>query len=430
MGINPQSGSSKMKIDSIFIFLFLIIFPFGQIIRIGILQPIDFIVGLAAVYTIVKKLETPQVFKYLGLFIIFALFSWLFSIFIFRQIEVLYGLLYMFRLTAYYFFGIYVWNFAKQNMKLPRPYGRGIFSQASSGAESLRSETLRSDSRAYALGVSRSVIKNKKLLISSLLGVSVISALFGWIQFFMVPDIKALFIYGWDMHLFRLVGTFLDPTFLGLIIVFGLLLSIYRYIDSWSWRNASITIFLLISLAFTYSRASYLAFIAGVLTIIYFKKKYKKLIFLVVGLATVTLLLPTAKNHSIELFRTFSAFARIDNYKTTLQIFSKSPVFGIGYNNMCIAYQKYIGVQDFASHACSGSDSSLLLVLTTMGVTGFIVFVSSITKTVISSKHDSYSIILSSCFVALLIHSLFSNSMFYSWIMGYFAILLSVSLKE
>lgn len=376
------------KMDYIFLFLYLILFPFGQIIRIGILQPIDFIVGLAAVYTIVKKLETPQVFKYFGSFIIFALFSWLFSIFIFRQIEVLYGLLYLFRLIAYYFFGIYVWNFVKQN------------------------------------------IKNKRLLISSLLGISVISALFGWIQFFMVPDIKALFIYGWDMHLFRLVGTFLDPTFLGLIIVFGLLLSIHRCIDSLSWRNVSITIFLLISLAFTYSRASYLAFVAGVLTIIYFKKKYKKLILLVVGLAAVILLLPTAKNHSIELFRTFSAFARIDNYKTTLQIFSKSPVFGIGYNNMCIAYQKYIGVQDFASHACSGSDSSLLLVLTTTGITGFIIFVYAIYNIGVYLKRDSRFQILTSCYVALLIHSLFSNSMFYPWIMGYLIILLAVSLKE
>ena len=431
-----------MKIDSLFIFLFLILFPFGQIIRIGILQPIDFIVGLAAVYTIVKKLETPSAMitpsaiKYFGSFVIFASFTWFFSIFIFRQIEVLYGLLYLLRLIAYYFFGIYVWNFVRQSTK------------------------------------------NRKLLTNSLLGVSIVSALFGWIQFFMVPDIKALFIYGWDMHLFRLVGTFLDPTFLGLIIVFGLVLSIYRYIDSWSWRNASITIFLLISLAFTYSRASYLAFVVGVLTIIYFRKKYealqpngrsifsqassgaeslpcrqaglrsetssltaglrpgvfakgdKKLILLIVGLMVLVLLLPTAKNHSIELFRTFSAVARVDNYRTTLQIFFKSPVFGVGFNNICIAYQKYIGVQSFTSHACSGSDSSLLLLLTTTGITGFIVFAFSIIKISNSLRKNTNFLLLSSSFLAMLVHSLFSNSLFYPWIMGYLVILLAASLKE
>ena len=51
-------------------------------------------------------------------------------------------------------------------MKLPRPYGRGIFSQASSGAKSLRSETLRSDPRAYALDASRSGISQTTIIFS------------------------------------------------------------------------------------------------------------------------------------------------------------------------------------------------------------------------------------------------------------------------
>jgi O-antigen ligase len=377
-----------MKLKNIFIFLFLAVFPFGQIVRIGIIQPIDLIVGLAAFYTIVKKLKAPISMKYFGLFVLFASFSWIYSFFIFHQFELMYGLLYLFRLAGYYFFGIYVWNFIGKSQM------------------------------------------NKKLLVTSLIGVSTVSAIFGWIQYFTFPDLKDLFIYGWDMHLFRIFGTFLDPTFLSLIIVFGLLLSIHLWIDKWNWKYFFITVFLLISLAFTYSRAGYLAFAAGIVVIIYFKRRFKNLMFLIGGLAILALLLPTSKNNSIELFRTFSAVARIDNYKTTLQIFSKSPIFGVGYNNMCIAYQKYIGVQPFSSHACSGSDSSLLLVLTTTGITGFIVFVLSIGKIIKSLQNNSYFIILSSSFFALLVHSLFSNSMFYSWIMGYFIILLATASKE
>jgi O-antigen ligase len=377
-----------MKLKNIFIFLFLAVFPFGQIVRIGIIQPIDLIVGLAAFYTIVKKLKAPISIKYFGLFVLFASFSWIYSFFIFHQFELMYGLLYLFRLAGYYFFGIYVWNFIGKSQM------------------------------------------NKKLLVTSLIGVSTVSAIFGWIQYFTFPDLKDLFIYGWDMHLFRIFGTFLDPTFLSLIIVFGLLLSIHLWIDKWNWKYFFITVFLLISLAFTYSRAGYLAFAAGIVVIIYFKRRFKNLMFLIGGLAILALLLPTSKNNSIELFRTFSAVARIDNYKTTLQIFSKSPIFGVGYNNMCIAYQKYIGVQPFSSHACSGSDSSLLLVLATTGITGFIVFVLSIGKIIKSLQNNSYFIILSSSFFALLVHSLFSNSMFYSWIMGYFIILLATASKE
>jgi O-antigen ligase len=380
--------TKRLNWQNIFIFLFLVIFPFGQIIRIGILQPIDFIVGLAAVYTILKKLETPRVIKYFGLFVLFASLTWIFSIFIFRQIDVLYGLLYLFRLVAYYFFGIYVWNFVKK------------------------------------------VANSKMLLMDSLLVVSIISSIFGWVQFFTFPDIKNLFRFGWDIHLFRLVGTFLDPTFLGLIIVFGLLISITRMVEAKNKKYLGIILFLLLSLAFTYSRGSYLALFAGLIVIALYNKILKKVFFFILIFMILLFTLPTSRNHSIELFRSFSAVARIEDYKTTLQIFSKSPVFGIGYNNMCIAYQKYIGVQPFSSHHCSGSDSSLLLVLATTGIAGFMIFIYSIYNIGVSLKRDFRFQILMSSFTALVVHSLFSNSLFYPWIIGYLIILLALAIRE
>jgi O-antigen ligase len=367
----------------ILIFLFLVIFPFGQILRIGILSPIDVVVGMSAVYSIIKKQELPDFFKYLRPFLLIAGASWIFSVFLFQQITVLYGLLYLFRLAAYFYFGVYVWNFIKKKAG------------------------------------------NKKLLLDSLLSLSLVSALLGWIQFFTFPDIKPFFVWGWDMHFLRIVGTFLDPTFLGLIIVFGLILSIYRYIDSKNWKDIVFTLFLLISLAFTYSRASYLAFIGALLVIIFLNKKLKKLLVLAAALILIAFILPTAKNHSIELFRTFSAVAKVENYQSTLKIFSKSPVFGVGYNNMCLANRKFIGFQDFSSHACSGSDSSLLFILATTGVVGLMIFVFSIWKVFKSLPRNRNLLILGVSFLALIIHSLFSNSMFYPWIMGWMIILLA-----
>ena len=375
---------NKINLDNIFVFFFLVLFPFGQIIRIGIIQPVDVIVGLAALWAIVRRFEIPDFVKSFYPFLVLASFSWILSIFIFHQMGVLYGLLYLIRLFAYLYFGIYIWNFVKTKTN------------------------------------------NKKLLLDSLLVVSIVSALFGWIQFFTFPDLKPFFVWNWDMHLFRLVGTFLDPTFLGLIIVFGLIISIYRLVDKFNWKYLLITAFLLISLAFTYSRASYLAFITAIFVIIFLNKKLKKLLFLAIGLIVIAFLLPTSRNHSIELFRTFSAIARIENYQTTLKIFSKSPVFGVGYDNMCIAYQKYVGPQSFASHACSGSDSSLLFILTTTGIIGFMAFVFFVFRIRSSVLHSTYYILLCVSFVALLVHSLFSNSMFYPWIMGWMVILLAI----
>jgi hypothetical protein len=312
--------------------------------------------------------------------------AWVFSLLIFRQVEVLYGVLYLLRLSAYFYFLIYIWNFARKG------------------------------------------IKNKNLLINSLLAVSVASALFGWIQFVWIPSIKPFFTWGWDEHLFRLVGTFLDPTYLGLIVVFGLIIAMNLFIETKAKGYLFLTMFLLGSLAFTYSRASYLAFLVGVAFIGIYKKKVRIIAFSILALLMLVLLLPTSANHVLRFTRSFSAVARIENYKTTFQIFSKSPAIGVGYDNLCLAYQKYVGLQSFSSHSCSGSDSSLLFVLATTGVVGFIVFTFALVKISGFLTPGLGSRVLIPTFVALLIHSLFSNSMFYSWIMGWMVILLGAGL--
>lgn len=379
--------TKRLNFGNVFIFLFLALFPLGQIIRIGIVQPIDIIIGLAALTAIIKNYKRPDVFKHFNNFLIIAGFTFIISIFIFQIKQVYYGLFYLIRLGAYFYFLIYVLNFINQKST------------------------------------------NRKLLLNSLLGVSAVSAIFGWIQFFMIPDIKPFFTWGWDEHLFRLVGTFLDPTFLGLIIVFGLIITIHQYMIIKDRNYLFITLFLLISLAFTYSRASYLAFIAGVGYLLYSGKKFVYILYSILILVGLIFILPTSKNHSIAFFRLFSAISRVENYKEALTVYKTSPLFGVGLNNMCLARNKYIGFESFSSHACSGSDSSLLLILATTGVVGLMSFITLIIKIGRSLQHNSYFLILISSFVSLLVHSLFSNSLFYPWIMGYIVILLSLSLR-
>jgi O-antigen ligase len=397
-GIFIQTFRRKPRVFSawLFIFLFLALFPLGQIIRIGILHPIDVVVGLGALWAILYRFKKPKMFNQLRAFLLFAAFSWIFSVSLFPQTEVLYGLLYLVRLFAYFYFFVYVWNFLRKKQT------------------------------------------NSDLLVNSLLGISVFSALFGWIQFFMIPDLKPFFTWGWDEHLFRLAGTFLDPTFLGLIIVFGLLISINRLIDTKRKDFFALSIFLIISLAFTYSRAGYLAFFAGLAVVAYCRSLFSKFIFLLIGFMLLILLLPTSQNNVLKFSRSFSALARIENYNETFQIFKTSPVFGVGYNNICLAKGKSLGIPDFNSHACSGSDSSILFILTTTGVAGLIVFVYSfylilerITVRILSQNRNKQStgVVFIACVAAILTHSLFSHSLFYPWVLGYFIILLAVVLR-
>lgn len=383
----------KIKLESLFLFLFLVIFPFGQITRMSFdllslnipLLPLDIIAGLAALYSLFFQRKKSSITKYLSFFFFVCLFSFVLSVFYFGK-EVVYGLFYLIRLFSYFMFFNYVWNFIKENKA------------------------------------------NKNLMMSSLLGVSVVSAVFGWIQYLAVPDLRPLFYLNWDDILYRLTGTFLDPTYLGLILVFGLMISVNRLIEKRSAPNILITVFLLTTLAFTYSRASYLALLVGLGTLALLKKKIKKVLLVGVFLLALLPFLPTSKSPINVLTRTFTINARFTNYKETLQIFSKHPLLGVGYNNLCIARNIYLYETPFSSHACSGSDSSLLFILAATGVVGMMVFVGVVLR--IGKILGSATPIIFASITALFVHSFFSNSLFYPWIMGYMGILLATGIKE
>lgn len=386
---------SEVSLDNVFIFLFLAIFPFGQIVRLSFdfvgytvpLHPLDVVVGLGAMYSLLFQRQKPKIFLYFRYFVAVVIFSYILSISVFGK-DALYGLFYLLRRIAYFWFLSYVWNFA------------------------------------------RKLQGTRKILVDSLLAVSIASAVFGWVQFFLVPDIRPFFVYNWDMHLYRLVGTFLDPSFLGLIIVFGLIISLYRYISGREKKYVLLSVFLILSLAFTYSRASFLAFAVGVFTLALLHKKYRKIVVWILGLVFIASLLPTARNQSIRLDRTFSIFSRVANYGQTLTIFKKHPVFGVGYNNLCVARNKYIGIEDFSSHACSGSDSSLLFILATTGAVGLMIFLGCVYWVFKQyGKSEEFRFIIP-IVAALFVHSMFSNSIFFPWVMGYMAVLLGASLKE
>lgn len=357
--------------EQIILFAFLIFFPFGQIIKIGQINPIDIVVCLGAITAIIKRYQYPKYFKD---FLIAALFGYLLSIFIFKDSQVFVGLLYLVRLTAYFYFFIFACHF-----------------------------------------------KNRRLLLNSLLVISFFSALFGWVQYFLYPDLTSLKYLGWDDHLYRLVGTFLDPGFTSLIIVFGGILSFVK-------KKYLLLGFFTVTLAFTYSRAGYLALVVSLFLASLIFKKFKAFVITLAFFLVVVLLLPKPAGEGVNLARTYSISSRINNYKETFEIFRKSPVFGVGFNNICLARKIYLKEENLSSHSCSGSDSSLLLILATTGILGFIVFVSTFTRILLTLKKGFYTKVFLVVLSAVFVHSFFVNSLFYPWVMGYLAI--SASLVE
>jgi len=203
------------------------------------------VLSLAAI-TFFKKPKYPEWYRYFIYFILFASFSLLVNYKLFE----LKSILYLVRLISYSFIAVYIQNFFKKQI---------ITS------------------------------KRQAPLISYLLILSCASAALGWLQYIFWPNLTALKYLGWDDHLLRMVGTFLDPTYLGLILVLGIILAEKLNIKK-------IIYFLLISLAFTYSRSSYL--IASLFLI--YKKKFLPLIIFIL----IILLLPKNIGEGTNLART------------------------------------------------------------------------------------------------------------------------------
>lgn len=390
--------SSKKNINNfteILIFLFLILFPFGQIIRINlnlletniVLHPIDFIAGIGLIIFLLDSYKKPKIFRYILSFLGAALFSYLLSYATYGGEKIYIGGLYLFRLFAYSSFFVLAWNEIKTNKR----YSKNLF--------------------------------------SSLIIVSFVVSVFGFLQYFIYPDITSFTIWGWDDHYFRLLGTFLDPGHTSILLVFGFLAALTSYFEKQNKKLLLVLGVIIVSIAFTYSRAGYLALASGLFTALLLKKNLRLFFTIILGFALLVVFLPRPGGEGVKLERTTSIALRMEDYRETLSIFDKAPLFGVGYNNMCRAREKLLGKTNLNSHACSGSASSLLLVLATTGVLGFTIFANLIYKLVVGLAKNTHGLTFLSCLVALLVHSLFVNSLFYPWVMGWMGLLLSISLK-
>ena len=389
--LHPRFKNRGFSLRNAIIFLFLVIFPFGQLLRINLnifnlaitLQPIDLILLLSLIYVAVHKNKLPS---YIIYFLISSLFSFLFFTLLHPSKLLLTGLLYFIRFVA----------------------GIGFF---------------------LFISVQFKTEKQKLNLLNCLIAVIAVVGIFGWLQYFLLPDFRPLKILGWDDHLFRLIGTFLDPTYTGIILVLGFFMTLGSY-SALGKKSIWLILFFLVTVAFTYSRASYLALVGGLIFFAFWKKKYL-LPFLIIGVFSIIIvLLPRPSSEGVQLERTQSIYGRFRSYSEGLSIFKNNPVFGVGFNNYCYAKQIYLKSDDLTSHSCSGSDSSILNILATTGVVGLLIFVKMLSAIYKRVKNDMYGTVFVICSISLFIHSFFSNSLFYTWVLSLMAILAGLAITR
>lgn len=262
--------------------------------------------------------------------------------------------------------------------------------------------------------------KYKELLILSGFGI----ALAGFLQILIFPDLSFLTSERWDPHYYRLVSTFLDPNFTGAFLVLTLLLIMTLK------KNRISTLLITVAftaLALTFSRSSYLMFFISFLTLSYFKKNFRLLratIICSLVLFASFFVYNTLVSVPRGVDRGESAISRVDTWQQGFELFKTYPILGVGFNTYRYALEdQSLADQGFLQNrGATTNDSSLLFVLSTTGIIGFIFYLLFLGKTFKSGDH-----ILKSALLGLLIHSLFANSLFYPFILIWVIIYLSSS---
>lgn len=226
----------------------------------------------------------------------------------------------------------------------------------------------------------------------------------GLVQYLILPDTRFLSSQNWDDHYYRVIGAHLDPGYTGLMFVMGL-----TYF--WFYERKKVTLVInYIALALTYSRTSYVAFITATTTISLINRNLKLFIFSICLLIFTIIILPRPAGEGVKLERTYSVFARLENWKQAVSIGLKSPVIGIGFNTYRYAQKDadYLSGNWRESHAGAGSDSSTLFVFATTGLLGLTVYFLWY-RSLFLNGSQFFKVIL----IVLFIHSWFLNSLFY-----------------
>lgn len=388
--------------------LLLIVLPFGVLLRIQVgqnifLYPHDILLGIIffiLVYLFYKQKKIPQhkiIFYPLVIFFIFCLVSLILNIPFLAPLQFLTSSLYLLRIIIYSSL-LFLFEFLSKN-----------------------------------------VIKEflKKFVVSSFIFI-----IFGIGQYLFFNDLGSLKGFFWDIHRDRLFGSVFDPNFAGAIIIIEILLLLHVYSPKLK-QNTKLTLFIglfisLIALLLTYSRSTYIAFIAAIATYFLLNKRSKFLLVVVAFFVVAVFFIPKDFNiEGMDLFRTGSVVGRLTSFSSAVSVFSTSPIWGVGFNAYRYAQFRlgFLDARWIETHAGAGVPNSYLFILATTGVIGlslFLFFLYSIFKVLCNLKNRDYPLVncAIAALVSVLVHSFFDNTFFYPFVMIWIFILVGITISK
>ena len=271
---------------------------------------------------------------------------------------------------------------------------------------------------AIVLVISGESKANKQRYLIGLWSGGVAIGLLGLMQYFLYPNLRNLAYLGWDPHEFRLFSTLLDPNFAAIILVLTLILSTQMIQHKNTlWRKFVIVAsgLCLVALLLTYSRGGYLAFGGALIYWALLNKKIKEMLLVGLFFGSALLILPRPGGEGVNLLRTMSIGSRLKNSQEAIEIFAKSPIIGVGFDTLRFIRGQteiVVGTGEL-SHSGAGFHNSFLFILATTGIIGLLSYV-WLWKSVLREAYKSGQIeLIILSLVAVSVHSLFDNSLFF-----------------
>ena len=406
-----------MKFQQILAIIILITASLGQLNRLFIgdgdlvLYANDILVGLlAALYLghaliIRKSLKVPPPMLAFGVFLITSLFGLVLALTVLSANQLIVSISYWLRFACYavLFFVVY---------------------------DSIESQN---DSEQRNKQVNRWV--NWVIIASVLVAIS------GFIQLYVLPDLAILARYGWDPHVGRLTTAMLDPNYAGTYLGIGsaVVVSLFLYTKNSTIQGKLLPVIalLFVAILLTYSRSGYLmlAISLGIIAVI----KSRWLIIAGAVVAVLAYLFVPRIQDRIQgaISIDASASPRIISWQNSLYIAGQNQPFGVGLNAYRYAQDRYnILSLEESGNAGAGADSSWLFILATTGILGLTAFVAmyaSFTwfslKGILWGPSDTVKAISLATLAmlgGLAASSMFNNALFYTWILELFWVLTAI----
>lgn len=179
------------------------------------------------------------------------------------------------------------------------------------------------------------------------------------IQYFLYPDLRNLIYQGWDPHLYRTFGVFLDTSIAAAIFgVFFLTIN-----------QPIIKSIYLILIALSFSRSIYLGLSLTLIYLFIQQKELKKIIFFLIFFITLIFFIPKPAGEGVNLKRLYSINSRFVDYQQGISLWKNKPILGYGYDRI-----RYIKNSN-SVHSGSAFSSSFLTILVSSGILGLLSFI-------------------------------------------------------